>query len=43
MQFTMYHHAFVVIAAIVIAFIGAKKCKLGRLLELYDMAKEAKQ
>lgn len=23
--------------------LGAKKCKLGRLLELYDMAKEAKQ
>ena len=28
MQFTMYHHAFVVIAVIVIAFSGAKKFKL---------------
>ena len=34
MQFTMYHHAFVVIAVIVIAFIGAKKFKLNTELTL---------
>ena len=34
MQFTMYHHAFVVIAVIVVAFIGAKKFKLNTELTL---------
>lgn len=38
MQFTMYHHAFVVIAVIVVAFIAAKKFKLNTELTLLSAA-----
>lgn len=38
MQFTMYHHAFVVLGVIVLAFIGAKKFKLNTELTLFVSA-----